>query len=55
VGHIVCSEMSLELVPGDSLDVGVGVAVSLPPICCSSKSLVCHEENLLMVRILGYL
>jgi hypothetical protein len=24
------SEMSLELIPSDSLDIGVGVAVSLP-------------------------
>jgi hypothetical protein len=33
VGHIVSSEMSLELIPGDSLDVRVGVAVSLPLVC----------------------
>jgi hypothetical protein len=36
-GHVVSSEMSLELIPGDSLNIGVGVAVSLPSICCDSK------------------
>jgi hypothetical protein len=33
----VIPEVSLELIPGDCLEVGVGVAISLPPICCSSK------------------
>jgi hypothetical protein len=31
-GHVVSSETSLELIPGDSLDTGVGVVVSLPPV-----------------------
>jgi hypothetical protein len=31
------SEMSLELILGDSLDVGVDVAISLPLVCCDSK------------------
>jgi hypothetical protein len=37
VGHIVSSKMSLELIPGDNLDIGVGVVVSLPPVYCGSK------------------
>jgi hypothetical protein len=32
-GHIVSSKMSLELILGDILDIGVGVAVSLPLVC----------------------
>jgi hypothetical protein len=37
VGHVVSSKTSLQLIPGDSLDVGVGVVVSLPPVCYISK------------------
>jgi hypothetical protein len=37
VGHVVSSETSLELIPGDRLNVVVGVAVSLPPIYYGSK------------------
>jgi hypothetical protein len=37
MGHIVSPEVSLELIPGDSIDIGVGVAVSLLPICHGSK------------------
>jgi hypothetical protein len=55
IGHVVSPETSLELIPVDSLDVGVAVAVSLPLICCSSKQLVCHEKNLLTVKTMGYL
>jgi hypothetical protein len=55
VGYVVSSEVSLELIPCDSLDVGVGVAVSLPPIRCGSKELVRHKKNLLTVGTLGYL
>jgi hypothetical protein len=54
-GHIVSSETSLELILGDSLDVGVGVAISLPPVYSGSKYLVRREENLLTIRTLGYL
>jgi hypothetical protein len=36
-GHVVSSKTSLELILGDSPDVGVGLAVSLPPVCCGSK------------------
>jgi hypothetical protein len=30
--HVVSSKMSLELILDDSLDIGVVVAVSLPPV-----------------------
>jgi hypothetical protein len=36
MGHVVSSETSLELLPSDSIDIGVG-NVSLPPVCCSYK------------------
>jgi hypothetical protein len=35
--HVVSSEMSVELILGDSLNIGVGVTVSLPPVCYGSK------------------
>jgi hypothetical protein len=37
VEHIVSPEASVELIPGDGLNIGVGVAVTLPLVCCSSK------------------
>jgi hypothetical protein len=37
VGHIVSPEMSLELIPANSIGIEVGVAVSLPTVCCSPK------------------
>jgi hypothetical protein len=55
VGHIVSPKMNLELIPVDSLDVGVGVVVSAPPVCYCSKHLVCREKNLLTIGTLGYL
>jgi hypothetical protein len=42
-GHAVGPEVSLELILGDSLYVVVDVSVSLPPVYCSSKQLVCHR------------
>jgi hypothetical protein len=47
--------MSLELILANRLSVEVAVAVGLPPVCCSSKQLVCCKENLLMARTLSYL
>jgi hypothetical protein len=47
--------MSLELILAKSIGVEVGVTVSLPPVCCGSKQLVCCEKNLLLVRTLSYL
>jgi hypothetical protein len=45
--------MSLELIPANDIDVEVGVAVSLSPVCCGSKQLVCYEKDL-MIRALNY-
>jgi hypothetical protein len=49
------SETSLKLIPGDSLDIGVGVAVSLSAVCYGYKQLMCREKNIFMVGTLGYL
>jgi hypothetical protein len=54
-GHIVSPETSLELIPLDSLDVGVGVMVSLPLVFCGSKQLVCYEKDIHTVGTVGYL
>jgi hypothetical protein len=53
MGHVVSPEASLELIAGDCLNTGVGVAVSLPLIYCSSKQLVCLKKNFLTVRTLA--
>jgi hypothetical protein len=52
-GYIVITETSLELVPSDGVDIGVGVTVRLPPICCRTKELVHGKQNLLVIRALG--
>jgi hypothetical protein len=36
-GHIVSSEMNLELIPANCLDIEVGVLVGLPLVCCGSE------------------
>jgi hypothetical protein len=54
VGHVVSPEVSFELIPGDGLNIGVGVAVSLPPVCYGSKQLVHCEKHLFTVGTLGY-
>jgi hypothetical protein len=46
-------EMSLELVPGDGVDVRMGIAVRLLPIGCCPIELVCSEKDLLMISALG--
>jgi hypothetical protein len=45
--------MSLELVPGDGVDVCMGVAVRLPPVGCYPIKLVCSEKDLLTICALG--
>jgi hypothetical protein len=45
--------MSLELVPGDGVDVCMRVIVRLPPVGCGPIELVCREEDLLAIRALG--
>jgi hypothetical protein len=49
----VSAESSLELIPGDGVDVCMCVAVRLPPISCCPIELACREENLLVIRALG--
>jgi hypothetical protein len=49
----VVTEMSLELVPHDGVDICMGVIVRLPPICCRTKELVRGKKNLLVIRALG--
>jgi hypothetical protein len=51
--HIAGTEMSLELVPHDGVDVGMGVAVCLPPVGCHSKELVHGKKNFLTIHALG--
>jgi hypothetical protein len=45
--------MSLELVPGDGVDICMGVAVRLPPVGCCPIELVCSKNDLLMISALG--
>jgi hypothetical protein len=53
MGHIVGTETSLELIPHNIIDVCLGVALHLPPICCCSKELVHGKQNFLAIRALG--
>jgi hypothetical protein len=46
-------ETSLELVPHDRVNIWMGVAVCLPPICCRTKELVHGKKNLLAICALG--
>jgi hypothetical protein len=49
----VSAETSLELVPGDGVDVCMGVAVHLPPVGCCPIELVCSKKDLLTISTLG--
>jgi hypothetical protein len=49
----VGAEMSLELIPGDGVDVCMGVAVRLPPVGCYPLKLVCSKKDLLTINALG--
>jgi hypothetical protein len=44
---MVSLEVTLELILGDSLNIGVGIAVSLLLVSCSSKQLVLLKEPFL--------
>jgi hypothetical protein len=46
-------ETSLELVPGDGVDVCMGVAVRLPLVGCCPIKLVCSEKDLPAISALG--
>jgi hypothetical protein len=52
VGYIVITEMGLELVPRDGVDICMGVTIRLLPICCRTKELVHGKKNLLVIRAL---
>jgi hypothetical protein len=49
----VGAEMSLELIPGDGVDVHMSVAVRLPPVGYCPIELVCSEKDLLSISALG--
>jgi hypothetical protein len=49
----VGAETSLELVPGDGVDICLGVAVRLPQVGCCPIELVCSKKDLLMIGALG--
>jgi hypothetical protein len=49
----VGAETSLELVPGDGVDICMGVAVRLLPVGCCPIELVCSKKDLLAIRALG--
>jgi hypothetical protein len=51
--HIVSAETILELVPGDGVDVHMGIAVRLPPVGCCAIEMVCSKKDLLMISALG--
>jgi hypothetical protein len=53
VGHIMTLEASFELIPGDGLNIDVGVAVSLLPVCCGSKQLVRRKKHHFTIGTLG--
>jgi hypothetical protein len=45
--------MSLELIPGDGVDVHMGIAVRLPPVGCCAIEFVPSKKDLLMISALG--
>jgi hypothetical protein len=45
--------MSLELVPGDGVDVCMGIAIRLPLVGCCAIELVRSKKDLLVIRALG--
>jgi hypothetical protein len=49
----VGAETSLELLPGDGVDVCMDVAVRLPLVGCRPIELVCRKKDLLAIRSLG--
>jgi hypothetical protein len=49
----VRAETSLELIPGDGVDVCMGIVIRLPPISCCPIKLVRNKKDLLTIRALG--
>jgi hypothetical protein len=46
-------ETSLELLPGDDVDVRIGIAVHLPLVGCCAIELVRSKKDLLAISALG--
>jgi hypothetical protein len=46
-------EMSLELIPGDGVNVRMGIAVCLPLVGCCQIELVRSKKDLLAISALG--
>jgi hypothetical protein len=46
-------EMSLELIPGDGVNVRMGIAVCLPLVGCYQIELVHSKKDLLAISALG--
>jgi hypothetical protein len=49
----VGAETSLELVPGDGVDIRMGIAVRLLAVGCCPIELVCSKKDLLAISALG--
>jgi hypothetical protein len=49
----VSVETSLELVPGDGIDVHMGIIVRLSPVGCCAIELVRSKKDLLAIHALG--
>jgi hypothetical protein len=51
--YIMSVETSLELIPGDGVDVHMGIAARLPPVGCCAIELVHRKKDLLAISALG--
>jgi hypothetical protein len=49
----VSAETSLELIPGDGVDVRMSIVVRLPPVGCCLIELVRSKKDLLAISALG--
>jgi hypothetical protein len=49
----VGAETRIELIPGDGVDVCMGIAIRLPPVSCCPIKLVRSKKDLLVIRALG--
>jgi hypothetical protein len=49
----VSTKTSLELIPCDGVNVHMGVAVCLPPVCCCYIELIRSKKDFLVIRALG--
>jgi hypothetical protein len=53
IGHVVRSEIGLEFIPHDELNIIVGIAACIPPVSGHSEELVCRIENIFVFIALG--